>query len=121
MRSSDAIRRTSYLTQGGSLPALKQPSFDAFREHPEVLQKREKIARLLRAFSSPRKRLGLTPECLRKYKVAWVGGCALYDTAKLRAVGGFIFWSALPPEQPPLPLHHSNTPSLHHFRRGPAQ
>lgn len=30
------------------------------------------------------------------YKVAWVGGCALYDTAKLRACGGFTFWEALP-------------------------
>ena len=33
----------------------------------------------------------------RRYKVAWVGGCVLYDTAKLRAVGGFSFWRDLPP------------------------
>lgn len=42
-------------------------------------------------------RLGLTPDRTRKYKVAWVGGCALYDTAKLRSVGGFSFWEQLPP------------------------
>lgn len=32
------------------------------------------------------------------YKVAWVGGCVLYDVAKLRSVGGFSFWSQLPRE-----------------------
>jgi hypothetical protein len=29
--------------------------------------------------------------------VAWVGGCVLYDTDKLRAAGGFSFWQDLPP------------------------
>lgn len=33
----------------------------------------------------------------RCYRVAWVGGCVLFDTAKLRAVGGFDFWLELPP------------------------
>jgi GT2 family glycosyltransferase len=32
------------------------------------------------------------------YKVAWIGGCVMYDVAKLRAVGGFEFWRDLPPE-----------------------
>lgn len=32
----------------------------------------------------------------RKYRVAWVGGCVLYDVEKLRATGGFSFWSELP-------------------------
>lgn len=41
-------------------------------------------------------RLHLTPETKRKYKVAWIGGCTLYDTAKLRDVGGFEFWRGLP-------------------------
>jgi glycosyltransferase involved in cell wall biosynthesis len=40
--------------------------------------------------------LGLTVEKTRTYRVAWVGGCALYDTAKLRSVGGFSFWQNLP-------------------------
>jgi GT2 family glycosyltransferase len=43
-------------------------------------------------------RLGLTPERQRKYKVAWVGACTMYDTAKLRAIGGYGFWRELPPE-----------------------
>ncbi len=43
-------------------------------------------------------RLGLTPAQQRKYKVAWVGGCVLYNTAKLRRVDGFNFWRDLPPE-----------------------
>ncbi len=31
------------------------------------------------------------------YKIAWVGGCVLYDTARLREVGGFGFWPHLGP------------------------
>ena len=44
------------------LPAIGLPSMDAFEQQVEVLQNREKVARLLRLFSSPRKRLGLTPD-----------------------------------------------------------
>lgn len=36
---------------------------------------------------------GATP---RRYKVAWVASCVLYDRAKLQAVGGFSFWPRLP-------------------------
>lgn len=32
----------------------------------------------------------------RLYKVAWAGGCVLYDREKLRACGGFGFWRELP-------------------------
>jgi hypothetical protein len=32
----------------------------------------------------------------RRYKVAWVGGCVMFDTGMLRATGGFDFWRALP-------------------------
>lgn len=42
------------------------------------------------------KRLRLTPERQRKYRVAWVGGCVLYHTPKLRRAGGFTFWRDLP-------------------------
>jgi GT2 family glycosyltransferase len=38
----------------------------------------------------------LPPGKVRRYKVAWVGACAMYDRAKLLAVGGFSFWSRLP-------------------------
>ena len=41
--------------------------------------------------------LGLTPEDGRTYRVAWVGGCVLYDRNKLEGVGGFSFWNRLPP------------------------
>lgn len=32
----------------------------------------------------------------RTYRVAWIGGCVLYDVSCLRAVGGFSFWRELP-------------------------
>lgn len=32
----------------------------------------------------------------RCYRVAWVGGCVLFDTGKLRECGGFDFWPELP-------------------------
>lgn len=43
-------------------------------------------------------RLGLSLDEPRKYKVAWVGGCVMYDAAKLRDVGGFNFWRQLTPK-----------------------
>jgi GT2 family glycosyltransferase len=44
------------------------------------------------------RRLGITPDAPRIYKVAWVGACAMYDTAMLRSVGGYAFWRDLPAE-----------------------
>jgi GT2 family glycosyltransferase len=38
----------------------------------------------------------LRPGEERKYRVAWVGGCVMYDTRALRAIGGFGFWRELP-------------------------
>ena len=43
-------------------------------------------------------RLGIDRSRGRKYRVAWVGGCVMYDSAALRAVGGFAFWPQLPTE-----------------------
>lgn len=40
--------------------------------------------------------LRLAPGEIRRYKVAWVAGCGLYDRTKLEAVGGFSFWPRLP-------------------------
>ncbi|MFL5722517.1 MAG: glycosyltransferase, partial [Chloroflexota bacterium] len=34
----------------------------------------------------------------RLYRVAWIGGCVLFDTGRLREAGGFTFWTQLPPE-----------------------
>jgi hypothetical protein len=42
--------------------------------------------------------LGASDACPVVYRVAWVGGCVLYDVAKLRSVGGFGFWRDLPAE-----------------------
>ncbi len=44
------------------------------------------------------RRLNLDPLEPRRYKVAWVGGCVLYDVEKLRSVNGFRFWENLPYE-----------------------
>ena len=30
------------------------------------------------------------------YKVAWINGCVLFDTAVLRETGGYSFWSSMP-------------------------
>ena len=43
-------------------------------------------------------RLGLTAERQRKYRVAWIGGCVIFDTSKLRQLGGYSFWQELPTE-----------------------
>ncbi len=37
-----------------------------------------------------------SPDDPRPYKVAWVGGCVMYDTEKLISSGGFEFWKELP-------------------------
>lgn len=38
------------------------------------------------------------PDNPQLYKVAWVGGCVLYDTQKLQQAGGFEFWREIPEE-----------------------
>jgi GT2 family glycosyltransferase len=38
----------------------------------------------------------LSPGEVRRYKVAWIASCILYDRQKLEDVGGFSFWSRLP-------------------------
>ena len=43
-------------------------------------------------------RLGNESGLTRRYKIAWVGGCVMFDTAMLRAAGGFDFWRELPPQ-----------------------
>ena len=37
-----------------------------------------------------------SPDNPKPYKVAWVGGCVMYDTEKLSESGGFEFWKDLP-------------------------
>ena len=38
----------------------------------------------------------IDPDVPVAYKVAWIGGCVMYDTEKLREAGGFTFWETLP-------------------------
>ena len=42
------------------------------------------------------KKLDVLPDRPLKYKVAWIGGCVMYDTSKLKEAGGFGFWRELP-------------------------
>ena len=42
------------------------------------------------------KKLKASAENPIPYKIAWVGGCVMYDTEKLNSVGGFSFWKDLP-------------------------
>ena len=42
------------------------------------------------------RKLGASHRDPLKYRVAWIGGCVLYDAEKLRSVGGFSFWKDLP-------------------------
>jgi glycosyltransferase involved in cell wall biosynthesis len=43
-------------------------------------------------------RLGLDKRNTKIYRIAWIGGCVMFDTAMLREAGGFDFWQELPPE-----------------------
>jgi GT2 family glycosyltransferase len=43
-------------------------------------------------------KLNITPDHPKYYKVAWAGGCVMYQTNKLSAIGGFQFWKELPAE-----------------------
>ena len=70
-------------------PELIEPDGPAWRRH-----RLHSAANLFHVQS----RLGLTRATSRCYRVAWIGGCVLYDTEKLRAAGGFDFWPRLPPE-----------------------
>lgn len=88
----DAMSRRSYGPLDGDraslLSAVKQPSFDAFRQQANVLQNREKIARLLRLFSSPRKRLGLTPdELLIFFAIGYLGTKVANDAIQVTPIG----------------------------------
>src|SRR5436190_24184862 len=40
-------------------------------------------------------KLHACPDDPLAYKVAWVGGCVMYNTTKLKDVGGFNFWKQL--------------------------
>ncbi|HWH13511.1 MAG TPA: glycosyltransferase family 2 protein, partial [Miltoncostaeaceae bacterium] len=72
---------------GPVVPELVTPAAPAWQRHH--LHSAANVVHVAR-------RLGLTEDDAVLYRVAWIGGCVLYDVEALRAAGGFGFWSALP-------------------------
>ena len=96
-----ALHGLSYI--GDQRAAQEAIEFWDGRVQPELIEsdspewERHHLHSAANLFHVQRK-LGLSRENTRCYKVAWVGGCVLFDTAMLRAAGGFDFWPQLPPE-----------------------
>jgi GT2 family glycosyltransferase len=82
-------QQTIELWNGPVRPEIVRPGTDLWQRH-----RLHNAANLFHV----QERLGLTPAGQRKYRVAWVGACVLYDAAKLRQAGGFEFWTQLPAE-----------------------
>ena len=72
---------------GAVMPEVVRPGTPAWDRH-----------RLHNAANLHHLRGTLGSEGNRLYRVAWIGGCVLFDTARLREAGGFGFWTELPPE-----------------------
>ena len=72
---------------GGVTPEVVVPEGEAWERH-----RLHSAANMVHAA----RRLGLRDEDALPYRVAWVGGCVLYDAAALREAGGFGFWRELP-------------------------
>lgn len=94
-----AVLGLSYI--GDVRPQQEQIEFWEGRVQPEVVepdtpQWERYVLHNAANLYHVQQRLGLTPQTSRKYRVAWVGGCSMYDVAKLRGVGGFSFWHDLP-------------------------
>jgi GT2 family glycosyltransferase len=73
--------------QGPVQPEQVRPGDPAWQRH--------KLHNAANIFHVARQ-MGLSLNSPLPYKVAWVGGCVLYDAEKLRDVGGFSFWKDLP-------------------------
>jgi glycosyltransferase involved in cell wall biosynthesis len=72
---------------GRVAPELVEPGSPAWERHR--LHSAANLLHVQRALDIP------AGTSLR-YRLAWAGGCVLYDAAKLRSVGGFSFWPELP-------------------------
>ena len=77
------------LWEGPVQPETVRPGSGAWERH-----KLHNAANLLHV----QRALAIEGDASLRYRVAWVGGCVLYDVGKLRACGGFQFWRALPTE-----------------------
>jgi GT2 family glycosyltransferase len=100
-----AVHGLSYL--GQQRPEQEQIEFWEERVQPETVRpgsaawRRHHLhsaANLFHVQSRAAGNTGHTGHPDRLYRVAWIGGCVLFDTQKLRACGGFDFWRTLPPE-----------------------
>jgi GT2 family glycosyltransferase len=94
-----AVHGLSYL--GQERPAQEQIEFWEGRVQPETVRpgsaawRRHHLHSAANLFHVQSREAWCTD---RLYRVAWIGGCVLFDTDKLRACGGFDFWRELPPE-----------------------
>lgn len=75
------------LWRGPVCPEVIHPGSPAWQRHR--LHNAANVYHVQRA-------LGATPDAPVLYRVAWIGGCVMYDTTALRAAGGFGFWQELP-------------------------
>ena len=75
--------------EGRVRPEVIRPEMAAWKRH-----KLHNAANMLHV----QQKLAVTRESQRLYRVAWVGGCVMYNTQLLREAGGFSFWNELPPE-----------------------
>jgi GT2 family glycosyltransferase len=73
--------------EGRVQPELVRPGSDAWQRH-----RIHSAANLLHV----QRGLGIPPGTSVRYRLAWAGGCVMYDTEKLRDAGGFSFWPDLP-------------------------
>lgn len=98
--AGSAVHGLSYL--GQQRPAQEAVTFWEGRVEPETVLPgssawaRHHLHSAANLFHLQR-RLAVPPGQSRAYRVAWIGGCVMFDTARLRAVGGFDFWPSLPP------------------------
>ncbi len=75
------------LWEGGVEPETVRPGDEHWARH-----RLHNAANILHV----QRRLGASPDRPRAYRVAWIGGCVLYDVEALRSCGGFSFWQDLP-------------------------
>ena len=86
---SRPMQETIEFWEGPVTPETIRPGSPAWTRHHL-----HSAANLFHVQSRLRQKAGAT----LRYKIAWVGGCVMFDTAMLRAVGGFDFWRELPPQ-----------------------
>jgi len=78
------------LWEGPVLPETVRPGDSRWHRH--VAHNAANILHIQESFGPFEEETDYLP-----HKVAWVGGCVLFDTEKLRDAGGFGFWRDLPP------------------------